>query len=464
MAEDPEAVAPRLERAGLLAELGRTGEAREAYLDILARAPSDRLALNNLGTLLWDSGYRTAARTAYAEAAARHPGDAMSQVNLANALYQSGEFESAREHYETALRCAPDSPKAHQGLAYALAELGDAAGAAWHRRKGFEHCAVERLPYRGEGPPVPLLLLVSALGGNIPTRNFLDDRVFETTAVVSEFFDLSQPLPPHRLIFNAIGDADLAAEGLAAAQAVTALSGAPVLNAPAAVMATGRADTARRLSRLPGVIAPRIVTLPRERLTAPDAATTLACQGLQFPMLVRSPGFHTGRHFVRVERAGEMAAAVAGLPGEGLTAIEYLDSRGADGQVRKYRVMAIAGRLYPLHVAISSHWKVHYFTAEMAEDTEHRAEDARFLENMAAVLGPRAMAGLEAIQRTLGLDYAGIDFGLSPAGDVLLFESNATMVVNPPEPDERWAYRRPAVDRIFAAVRRLLLEKAGAGQ
>jgi len=30
------------------------------------------------------------------------------------------------------------------------------------------------------------------------------------------------------------------------------------------------------------------------------------------------------------------------------------------------------------------------------------------------------------------------------------------MVVNPPETDERWAYRRQAVERIFAAVRRML--------
>jgi glutathione synthase/RimK-type ligase-like ATP-grasp enzyme len=123
--------------------------------------------------------------------------------------------------------------------------------------------------------------------------------------------------------------------------------------------------------------------------------------------------------------------------------------------------MTIDGHLYPLHLAISSHWKIHYFTAEMAERAEHRAEDAEFLENMPAVLGPRAMAALEQIQTTLGLDYAGIDFGLSPAGDLLLFEANATMVVNPPEPDERWDYRRPAVERIFAAVRRMLLEKAG---
>ena len=105
--------------------------------------------------------------------------------------------------------------------------------------------------------------------------------------------------------------------------------------------------------------------------------------------------------------------AVAGLPGAGLTAIQYLDSRGADGKVRKYRVMMIDGRLYPLHLAISSHWKIHYFTAEMAERAEHRAEDAEFLENMPGVLGPRAMAALEQIQAALGLDYAGIDFGLS---------------------------------------------------
>jgi hypothetical protein len=117
--------------------------------------------------------------------------------------------------------------------------------------------------------------------------------------------------------------------------------------------------------------------------------------------------------------------------------------------------------LYPLHLAISSHWKIHYFTAEMADSPEHRAEDARFLDDMPGVLGPRAMAALEHIQRTLGLDYAGIDFGLSPDGEVHLFEANATMLVNAPEPDVRWAYRRPAVERVFAAVRRMLWERAG---
>jgi glutathione synthase/RimK-type ligase-like ATP-grasp enzyme len=278
--------------------------------------------------------------------------------------------------------------------------------------------------------------------------------------IVPEFYDFTQPLPRHQLVFNAIGDADLSGEALTAAQSVVALSGAPVLNAPAAVLATGRSDNARRLARLSGVIAPATVTLSREILQSPDAVTVLARHTLQFPLLLRTPGFHTGRHFVLVDRVDALAEAVAGLPGTELTAIQYLDSRGADGKVRKYRVMLIDGRLYPLHVAISSHWKIHYFTAEMAERAEHRAEDAEFLENMPAVLGPRAMTALEQIQGALDLDYAGIDFGLSPAGDLLLFEANATMVVNPPEPEERWAYRRPAVERIFGAVRRMLMQNA----
>ncbi|MGD0298281.1 MAG: pyridoxal-dependent decarboxylase [Bryobacteraceae bacterium] len=460
IAAEPEAVDTRLDRARLLTELDRTLEARNAYLEILARAPADRAALNDLGTLLYATGYRTAARTAFSEAAARHPEDEVSHVNLANVLYQNGEYEAAREHYETALRLAPDYPEAHQGMSYVLAELGDAERAILHRRKGFEHRSVQPLPYRGEGAPVSVLLLISAAGGNIPTRSFLDDRVFQTTVVVPEFYDFSQPLPRHQLIFNAIGDADLNAEALKAAQSLAALSGAPLLNAPAAVLATGRSDNAQRLRRLAGVIAPETVTLSREVLSSPDAETTLARHGLKFPLLLRTPGFHTGRHFVRVERMGALADAVASLPGSELTAIQYLDSRGPDGKVRKYRVMMIDGRLYPLHVAISSHWKIHYFTAEMAERAEHRAEDAEFLENMPAVLGARAMAALEQIQSALNLDYAGIDFGLSPAGDLLLFEANATMVVNPPEPDERWAYRRPAVERIFGAVRQMLLGKA----
>jgi glutathione synthase/RimK-type ligase-like ATP-grasp enzyme len=207
---------------------------------------------------------------------------------------------------------------------------------------------------------------------------------------------------------------------------------------------------------VPGVVMPRTLLLPRNLLSAATLAEHGAEHGFRFPLLLRTPGFHTGRHFVRVESPLNLASAVAELPGPELLAMEFLNARGADGKFRKYRVMMIDGQLYPLHVAISSNWKVHYFTAEMADRADHRAEDQAFLDNMPDALGSRAMVALAQIQKILGLDYAGIDFGLSPAGDVLLFEANATMVVNLPEAAEQWVYRRLAVERILTAVRTML--------
>ncbi len=449
-----------VERAQLLAEVGRTVEARDAYLDILARDPSHRVALNNLGMLLYETGYRTAAQTAYARAAAQHPDDPLSLVNLANSLRENGEGASARTHYEKALRLKPDHAGAHQGLGCILADEGDSIGSAQHWRLGFESRPIVTLPYRGDRPPVSVLLLVAAAGGNVAMRNFLDDRVFQTHIVFVEYFDVANPLPPHRLVINAIGDADLAAPALSAARSLLAITRAPIINAPSAVSATGRSDNARRLAKIPGVVTPGAETLPRSLLEGPDAVNVLKRHGFEFPLLIRSPGFHTGLHFVRVENIVELPQALNELPGNELTVMRYLDARGNDGKSRKYRVMMIDGELYPLHLAIASAWKIHYFTAEMADNPEHRAEDSDFLERMPSVLGAKAMAALIEIQKRLGLDYAGIDFGLSADGEILLFEANAAMVVNPPEPDEKWAYRRAAVDRIYAAVRTMLLARA----
>ena len=124
----------------------------------------------------------------------------------------------------------------------------------------------------------------------------------------------------------------------------------------------------------------------------------------------------------------------------------------------------IAGRLYPAHLAVSNQqWKIHYFSADMADNAEHRAEDEAFLRDMPRVLGARAMSALEGIRDRLGLDYAGIDFGLDDRGNVLFFEANASMTIHPPAPDERWLFRRARsrVARILDAARNLFVERAG---
>ena len=456
LAADPEQVEPRYLRAGLLAGLGRIEEAKQDYLEVIARAPAHFGALNDLGTLLYNTDYRSAARLAYAEAVKHHPQNPIGRINLANALLADSQHDAARLHFDAALSLAPDHPDAHQGMANLLQDLGAADAAERHRQQSYRARTITHLPYRGEGQPRRLLLLVSAAGGNVPTRFLLDDAVFAVSVLAVEAHVAGAALPPHDLVFNAIGDADLCGQALEAAQALLAGSAAPVINAPARVRLTGRADNAATLGTLPGVVAPKVVIAPREGVEQ-------SARDFGYPLLLRSPGYHTGRHFQRVEAPGDLAAAVAGLPGRELMLIEFLDARDRLGAARKYRVMMIDGRLFPLHLAVSSDWKVHYFTADLVERPDHRAREAAFLDDMPAVLGARAMAGLEAIAARLGLDYAGVDFGLGPDGEVLLFEANATMVVNPPDPDPRWDYRRAPVERILAATRSMLLERAGGG-
>jgi hypothetical protein len=385
----------------------------------------------------------------------------MAHVNLGNLFLEAGELTAAREHYEAALAIDAQFDEAHQGLGNLLAELGQEEAAAEHQRLGHRDCRPTELPYRGESEPVSVLLLTSGRRGDVPIRHLLDDKIFRTFVVLPNVYDPDVPLPEHQVVFNAIGDAELCTQSLDRAVTLMDRTFAPVINAPAAVLGTARAANARRLGDLPGVTAPRMVNFSREVLAASHAAETLARKGFQFPVLLRAPGFHNGRHFLLIENASQLAGALAALPGDELTAIQYLDARGPDGYYRKYRVMMVGGWLYPLHLAISPTWKIHYVTADMANNAAHRAEEDRFLEDMPAVLGTHAIAALAEIQNVLGLDYAGIDFGLNSSGDVLLFEANATMTVLPPDRDRRWDYRRAAVRRIEDAVRKMLIHRAG---
>jgi hypothetical protein len=453
--DDPLALDLALDRARLLAELDRVEEARDAYLRVVARSPDHLRALCDFGTFLLRSGFRAAARTVYERALGVDPQSALAHANLATVLFADTDYDGARRHYEAALAIDPQRAEAHQGLSYALTRLGREDEALRHRRLGFAGRALTTAPYRGTAPPREVLLLVCAGGGTLYTDTFLDDRIFRTTTLVADLYAGTPLLPPVDVVFNAISDADRAAPALEAMEQLLAVVAAPVVNAPERVLATTREANAVRLAAIDGVIAPRVARVSRAALIGEGAALA-ARRGFTFPLLARAPGFHTGQHFTLVANAGELAAALAAFPGDDVLLIEYVDVRGGDGRVRKYRVMAIDGTLYPLHVAVSRQWKVHYFSADMAADAANRAEDERFLADPAAVLGAAAMATLERVREAIGLEYVGIDFALDAAGRVVVFEANATMIVLPPGPEAIWDYRREPVGRIIEAVRAML--------
>jgi tetratricopeptide (TPR) repeat protein len=458
---EPHSVDLLFAKAQLLARLGRDDDAKAGFVAVLQHDPTHFGALTDLGGLALSTGYRSAAVTAYRQAVACHPDNPFGLVNLGNILLEDGDSDEARKLYEKALAVDASLTYAHQGLANALEKLGDGEGAARHREQGFAGHSIVARPYRGTGAPLRILLIVSAKGGNIPTNVILDDRIFAVTAVYAEYFDPVDTLPDHDIVFNAVGDADLCGDVMDAVSKITARCSMPVINPPYLIRDTGREANATRLAALDDVVVPRTVLLARVSLEASDAAAMLEKRGFHFPLLLRSPGFHTGQNFARIESAHALPDAVRALPGHGLLAIEYLDARGPDGMARKYRVMFIDGKIYPLHLALSHDWKVHYFTSAMADDAAFRLAEQAFLADMAAALGPRVLQALTRLRDALALDYGGVDFGVTPDGRLLLFEANATMAIVPPPPDPVWDYRRKPIADAVDAARAMLFKRAG---
>ena len=459
----------RVERAMQLTRLGRDLEARSEHFKVLELEPTNLINLLELGCLLVRTGQKKAARIVYEEAVKHYPEDLVGQVNFASVLLSTDDLERARCHYEIALRLAPDFPQAHGGMFYTLARLGETEKAAYHQQKAFGRMNLFRSLYRGKEPSTPILLLVSSTGGNTPIEKLLDDTLFETYTVVADFFDATAPLPDHRLVVNGIGDADVASRALLAAERLIEKTSAAVLNRPRAVLSTGRCENSKRLAGINGLRTAQTKAYSFAELSVYDGAAVLRRERFDFPLLLREPGFHMGQHFVMVDQPTNLAAQLTVLPGHRrpgseVLAIEYLDARGEDGCSRKYRVMVVDGELYPLHLAISSEWKIHYFSADMTDQPDHRAEESRFLADMTGFLGDQVIATLRQLGARLELDYGGIDFGVSRDGQVLLFEANATMVVEHPDPDSRWDYRRSAVDAIHAAVRRMLKRTASSSR
>jgi len=210
-------IALRVERATLLAEMGRSLDARIDHLKVLELEPSHLSNLFAFGKLLVAAGQLKAAQMVYSEAVRHHPEDIVCRVNLGSVLLEMGNPEQARRHYEAALRIDPGFPQAHGGMYYALTQLGELESAKEHQRKSFGQKSLFPAPYRGDSQPIPVLLLVSSTGGNTPIEKLLDDRVFATTVLVADFYATKTPLPPHQFIVNGIGDSDLAGQALDAA-------------------------------------------------------------------------------------------------------------------------------------------------------------------------------------------------------------------------------------------------------
>jgi hypothetical protein len=249
------------------------------------------------------------------------------------------------------------------------------------------------------------------------------------------------------LLLNLVTDADQNPKVLANLVKLLRAYGGRVINRPEAVLRSTREQVAATCAGLPHVIAPRAVRIgPGGRAQA----------DFPYPAILRLAGTHTGRVIGVVESADDLAARL--VKGAQHILTEFRDFRGGDGLYRKYRFVFIGGEIVMRHLLVSDDWNVH-----AADRTRFmRPRPALIAEERDAIgYGMQAFphgvrAGLAAIRDAIGLDLFGVDCAITAAGEIILFEANATMNFFPLADDPVFAYLGTALARAQAAFDALL--------
>ena len=208
-----------------------------------------------------------------------------------------------------------------------------------------------------------------------------------------------------------------------------------VVNRPEAVLRSTRDQVARRLDGIAGLHVPRAV---RFSAAKPEVAMrAIERAGLQYPIILREAGTHTGKIVGCFDTADALKAA---LDGKGdRIATEFVDFRSEDGLYRKYRLFFFGQRTVLRHMLTSDGWNVHAKDRRrfMLARPELIDEERRLFEDPENPFPPAVAAVFEAVRERMELDFFGMDFGFGRDGRIVLFEANATMNFFPflPEPE-----------------------------
>lgn len=364
-------------------------------------------------------------------------------ASLGSVLLRTGAEARAEQSCRQALALDPTMVVAHQNLAAICQATNRATEAEAHRDAAYRKQSV--FIEAAAEPQLTVLMPTTAEGGNVPTK-FLFPR--GRCTLVKWFIEYTTPgqeagLPPYDIVFNGIGDPDMAGPATAPLARFLQSCRRPIINHPARIRPTRRDRLAGLLAGIPNLVVPEVARLD-------PAASPYRREQLRPPLLLRSVGSHGGQSVRLIESAAMLVAAKPD-GAHALYATRFWPYRSADGYHRKYRMIFIARKPYPYHLALSRHWLVHYVTADMLSDPAKCREEKRFLDDPEAAIGAAAMDAIEAIGERLDLDFAGVDFSMLPDGRVLVFEANATMLVHHDDEAGPFAYKNRAVHAILDA-------------
>jgi hypothetical protein len=180
-------------------------------------------------------------------------------------------------------------------------------------------------------------------------------------------------------------------------------------------------------------------------------------------LIARPLGSHAGHGLERLDSDAACDAYTTQHPADRYFVSPFIDYASADGYFRKYRLVFVDGVPYPVHLAISPNWMIHYYNAPMAEHQWMRDEEAAFLEDPRGAFDAARFAALVNIGKAVGLEYFGIDCAIERDGKVLVFEADAAMLVHTSDPIDLYPYKQQFVPRIYRAVEAMIDRRTSEG-
>ena len=269
------------------------------------------------------------------------------------------------------------------------------------------------------------------------------------------FLQLGQPLPAsvpdHDVAFFAAGEAD--ADTLRRLTTLFAAWPRPALNDPAHLPALAREQLPALLAGAPGLCSP-----PSALFAHADLERGAPLPGDGYPVLIRPRGSHAGQGLRKLDGPADLAAYLHDTPADAHHVSAFAEYRSADGYYRKYRIAFVDREPLLCHLAVSSHWMVHYLNAGMAEDAAKRAEEAAAMAS--ASFAARHRDAFAALHAALPFDYYSIDCGELPDGRLLLFEADTAAIVHLMDPPELFPYKHAHMGKVFAAFGAMLRRHA----
>jgi len=437
----------------------RVQEAIPLYLQALKLDPAHWTSRIHLVEALMATKQYPAARALLQELRGERPQAGEIQYWLGKVCFELNETEEAIRHFEAAIALDPNDADSRYWIGGIKHKLGDidateAAYAAAAQIRPLVRRKAIKTP-----PDFRLLALYAPFNGNTPIQYLFKNATYDIDTVA--LFGPNEPdicsLGEIDVVINLISDVDQAEAMLPAAARLAEKLGKPVVNAPGNILRTTRDATADLLADIPACRVPRILRL--DAGTDASVAALAALLPCAFPVLARPAGTHGGDDFEKIESLDELARFLARHPKADHYVTEYVDYASPDGHFRKYRFMFVGDEILPYHLAIGNDWKVHHISTDMADQPWMQQEEAAFLADPAAVFNAANYQALRAVRERFGLDYFGIDCGLDPDGNLVVFEVNASMLVH--DDNAEFPYKDPFVRVIKTAFNAMLRSRAG---